>query len=59
VAGIEAGDWFRMYLHTHDGTRRIEWPAGGEYLNQLAVVPEVWEVLGDEIRQYRKEKGAS
>jgi hypothetical protein len=49
VAGVEAAEWVRMYIHTHKSGTRLEWPDGGSYLGQLALVIEVWEILEDEI----------
>lgn len=57
--GIEASGWLQMYLQTHDGTRRIEWVDGGTYFEQLAIVPEVWGIIAEEILLYRKEKGTA
>jgi len=34
----------------------MEWPDGGSYLTQLALVPELWELIADEIRLYKKER---
>lgn len=39
-----------MYRHTHNGMQRKEWPDGGEYLNQMAIVPEMWDIIAEEIK---------
>lgn len=44
-----------MYVHTHNGVERIDWPNGGSYLNQLAVIPEIWEIITDELVNFKEE----
>lgn len=49
-------EWFKMYRYAHNGTQRIDWPDGGCYLQQPAVLLEVWRHIEVEIAAYRKEK---
>ena len=55
VGGFEAAEWLRMYDNTHHQGQRIEWPEGGVYMQQLVLVVEVWELLSEVLRQYRKQ----
>lgn len=43
-----------MYIRTHDGNRRIEWPDGLPYLKQVNIVVELWDIIADELREYRR-----
>lgn len=56
VAGLEAVDWMRMYIHTHTGLERTEWPDGGCYLAQAQIVVEVWELIANEMRSIQREQ---
>lgn len=56
MGGLEAGEWVRMYAHTHNGEGRIEWPDGGCYLKQVHLLIEVWELLAAEIRTANEQR---
>ena len=45
-----------MYAHTHHGAVRIEWPDGGCYLKQYAILVAVWSIIKDEIRAAQNEQ---
>jgi hypothetical protein len=49
VADIELGQWMRAYRHTHADGKRIDWPDGGTYADQLNLTVELWELIEDEI----------
>jgi len=48
--------WFSMYAGTHNKNGRIEWPDGGCYLEQTAMLLEVWAIIGSELALYAKEQ---
>lgn len=56
VGGREAGEWFRMYRHTHPGNRRIEWPDGGCYMAQEHLLVDVFELISGVVADYHKEQ---
>jgi hypothetical protein len=56
VGGLEAADWWNMYMHTHPKLQRIEWPDGGCYLQQLQITVDVFELIEAEVNQFLKEK---
>lgn len=45
-----------MYAHTHDKGQRIEWPDGGSYLKQPAILVEIWDVIAEELQGVRNER---
>lgn len=56
MGGSEAGDWVRMYAHTHNREGRIEWPDGGCYLKQAHLLIDVWEILATEIKAANEQR---
>lgn len=54
VAEVELSQWLRAYHHTHSDGKRLEWPDGGSYADQLNVTIELWELIADELRLARK-----
>jgi len=61
IGGVELEDWYRAFLATHNLTDktilRIDYPNGGNYLEQEQIMLDMFSLIKDELFKQAERNG--